>query len=46
MNGGRKQRVPWDEVGSGAKTGVKRGEMGGLWGRWFNVAMGRIYVCK
>jgi hypothetical protein len=37
MNGG-----PWDEVGSGAKAGVKRGEMGGLWGRCINVAMGRI----
>jgi hypothetical protein len=26
---GWRRRVPWDEVGNGAKTGVKRGEMVG-----------------
>ena len=32
MNGGWKQRDPWDEMGNGAKAGVKRGEMGGCGG--------------
>lgn len=40
MNEGWKQRVPWDGMGNGVKAGVKRGEMGGLWGRWINVGMG------